>query len=591
MTEQKTMKISVKILIAVIIIAGILVYANAIGNGFVWDDEDQITNNLFIRSWGGFFSIWNSGTFFGGQAKATSGFYRPLVSLFYMASYSLFGNTAFGYHFLQIALHIINAILVFVLLRRIFEKFNLPKAREISFLSALIFVIHPANVESVAYAASVGETLYTFFILLCFLLFIRAARTDQKINNKLLAVSALFFFAGMLSKESAVVILPILIIYAATLVKPGREFYGKFALFFGIPLAIYALLRLNAGILPHSEFTAPISQSSFLERLLTLPYEIISYFIIIFFPKNLYISRHFVIHSPIDIKFWGSIIAIAAVGYIFYLIFRRPPSSRYIGTSDGQGKKNLLLLLFFLCWFFIALVPALNIIIPFEMTAAERWLYFPAIGLIALISCAAVKFISFLRFEWHKSLAMGLILFLLLVLAGRTMARNANWKNGMALYSHDIKYSKNSFDLENNYGVELFRAGNIAEAKQHFLKSVELENQWQFSLNNLGVIYEREGDYDQALAEYDKSMAVADYYLAYENAGQLLYKMNKKDEAQKILETAVLKFPAYSKFKLLLAAIYYEKKQESLALDLVNSVIKSEPENQLAKELLLRYKK
>ena len=74
------------------------------------------------------------------------------------------------------------------------------------------------------------------------------------------------------------------------------------------------------------------------------------------------------------------------------------------------------------------------------------------------------------------------------------------------LYGHDIRYTKgDNANLENNYGVELFRAGNIAEAKAHFERSVALMDDWSVSQNNLGAVYEKEGDLEKAKAYYQRS--------------------------------------------------------------------------------------
>ncbi|MFH1048284.1 MAG: tetratricopeptide repeat protein, partial [Patescibacteria group bacterium] len=103
---------------------------------------------------------------------------------------------------------------------------------------------------------------------------------------------------------------------------------------------------------------------------------------------------------------------------------------------------------------------------------------------------------------------------------------------------------KESFNLENNVGVELFRAGKIDEAADYFRKSIALQPEWSASQNNLGAVLERNGDLDGALAQYKKAIGISDYYLAYENIGGMLIKMKKYDEAGTFLENALRKFPA-----------------------------------------------
>ncbi len=110
------------------------------------------------------------------------------------------------------------------------------------------------------------------------------------------------------------------------------------------------------------------------------------------------------------------------------------------------------------------------------MTIAERWLYFPMIGVFALVSYAIFQLANNIRGLWQKKLLFGIIILAVLTLAGRTIIRLSDWRNGLTLYSHDIKLSKNSYDAENNYGVELLRAGRLDEAKLHFKKYIGLQN-------------------------------------------------------------------------------------------------------------------
>jgi len=130
-----------------------------------------------------------------------------------------------------------------------------------------------------------------------------------------------------------------------------------------------------------------------------------------------------------------------------------------------------------------------------------------------------------------------------ILLVGRTLIRTLDWRDGLRLFSHDIAYGENSFDLQNNLGVELFRAGRIEEAKPHFEKSIEHSPLWWTAYNNLGVVYQRRGNFDKAKELYRQSIENGDYYLAYENLAVLIYKTEGKEKARKFVETALQKLP------------------------------------------------
>jgi len=153
------MKHQRKIIIAVLIIAGFLVYVNAFPNKFVWDDEEQIVNNAVIREWGNLPVILTSGTFYAGGAGLSGSFYRPLVSLFYFLNYQIWGLQPWGFHLFQIIFHLINVVLVYLLLEKILSVFGISYVKESAFLTALIFAVHPANAESVAYIGGIAEIL------------------------------------------------------------------------------------------------------------------------------------------------------------------------------------------------------------------------------------------------------------------------------------------------------------------------------------------------------------------------------------------------------------------------------------------------
>ena len=142
-----------------------------------------------------------------------------------------------------------------------------------------------------------------------------------------------------------------------------------------------------------------------------------------------------------------------------------------------------------------------------------------------------------------RSIIYAILGLVIIALSIRAIKRNADWKNGLTLYGHDIQYSKNSYELENNYGVELFRNGQIDQAKAHFEKSIELVPDWPFPHNNLGATEENFGNLEKAEQEYKKAIECSDYYLAYENLARLFIKMEKLEEAEVFIKKSLLKLP------------------------------------------------
>ena len=535
---EKLNQASARQLILFIFIVGFIVYANSLFNGFVWDDEEQVVNNPVIQNFGNFPLLFKSSTFNSGGAGLTGWYYKPLMPFSYMINYAIWGLKPFGYHLFQILIHFVNSSLVFLIFLRLFKETKNLKPKMIAFFAALVFLVHPGNVEAVSYVAAVQDTLYSLFGLLTLFVFLISKESKRSWLN-FLAIGSLFLLLSLLSKEAGIFIIPLVFLYLFLFHKE-KIFSWTTASFF--VFAFYLFLRVGIAKIPlaYPKAIVPIAQANLFQRLLTIPYEIFSYLRILVFPKDLFIAQHEVVKQISDFMFWGLLFPII-VFLLFCLWF-------FIKTKSR-------LFLFFVFWFIGSLGIVFNLF-PLDMTIAERWLYFPMVGFLGMISVMVVQLIK-LRPKAAFYLFPFLII-LLILFSLRTVVRNSNWRNGFILFAHDISYSQNSFDLENNYGVELFRRNQIEEAKSHFEKSIELQPEWWTPYNNLGAVFQKGGDLKTAERLYGESISKGEYYLAYENLGFLLLKTEQKSQAIDFLNQALVKFPQNSNLNRVLALAYYQ---------------------------------
>ena len=195
-------------------------------------------------------------------------------------------------------------------------------------------------------------------------------------------------------------------------------------------------------------------------------------------------------------------------------------------------------------------------IFPLDMTIAERWLYFPMIGALVYLAGLAGAVPMRVMPLALASLAITIAFTL------RTIARTADWRDGLSLYRHDSAISKNSFDLENNLGVELFRIGRYEAAKAHFERSIALQPAWYFAYNNLGAVYERQANNQRAKELYLRTLDISDYYLAYENAAVLTLREGNLEEAKQLAERGLKKLPGNARLRLILSEINAKLKKE-----------------------------
>lgn len=168
------------ILIMVIIVAGFSVFAFNLNNPLFWDDIDWIVNNPFVHS----FSWENVKNWFTQNILAgiglSSNYYRPFLLFTFTLNYFFGGDSPFGYHLLSNALHISNAILIFLILFSVFKN------KFISFWTSLIWLVHPLQTEAVTYVSGRGDPLNVFFMLLILYLWINniASRYEKTMDNR-----------------------------------------------------------------------------------------------------------------------------------------------------------------------------------------------------------------------------------------------------------------------------------------------------------------------------------------------------------------------------------------------------------------------
>ncbi|MBI2007520.1 MAG: tetratricopeptide repeat protein [Candidatus Blackburnbacteria bacterium] len=584
------------IAVFLIIVLGMFSFINMLGNNFVWDDEEMVVNNFPFFKLENIPHLFTQATFFSGGEALSGWFYRPIVMLLFLLITVFFGQAPFGFHFIQLVLHITNAVLLFFIFSDVFGKKKKKLAKPLALILSLIFVVHPAHVESVSYISSMAEPLYTLFLLGMFLLLIK--KTAPQLNIRIGIIVLLFFTLALLTKEGAIVFLPLAGLYIFLFGEKDKlAFWSKY-LFSGLALYLFGRLVFFGIPFQKPNFLSPIANATFYERILTAPYSLFVFLRTFFFPKELSVSQHFVVKETLDTRFLLGVIAMLLTAVILlYLLKKRNdilpglksrvtplkedvvsasihPRTKVYGFLEASYKIGT----FFIFWFFAFVFLVLNILFPLDMTFAERWLYFSMIGLLGFIGSVLLLFQNII-IRYFKFVAI-IGLFIAVFMSVRAIIRNNDWRDGFTLYSRDIKISKNSFDLENNLGVELFRKNELEKAKTHFERSIGLQPNWTISLNNLGAVYNKLGDAGKAELYYKKAIEKDDYYLAYENLALLLIKESGSESELSFFQGAVSKFPRNSKINLANAIFHYRLGNRDQALRFATRAVQLDPSSQ-----------
>ncbi len=477
----------------IILIVGLITFFPVFFNGFVWDDEEQILNNALIRSFSNFPLFFQGSTFNpGGASQLTGLYYKPFMIFAFSLFYYFFGYSAFFFHLIQLLIHIVNASLVFML----FKKFGFKIIAAL--ILSLIFLVHPINVESVAYSSGLQDTLFLLFGLWAVL------------ETRRLVFSSFLLLLSVLSKETGFIFAPLLV---WVVFLDNKKNTGRILVYLLFCFIIYFFLRFQvAQIYFNKHSLSAIAQISFSERLKSVPKIIFFYLQTFFYPAKLHISQHWFVKNINAMDFW-----LPAFWDLVILISL---------LILAVWKKTWI----FLFWFILGIAAHLQLM-PLDLTVSDRWFYFPLIGLLGVLG----QIIPF-----KKKVVLFLAILIIFGLSARSFIRTMDWKDGLTLYSHDLKYSPESFDLQNNLGVELFRKGDYKTAKTLFLRSTQLAPTWWTNWNNLGAVFEREGDLTRAAIFYKKAIDNGHYYLAYENYTKVLFKQKKFTDLNDFLKKEAL---------------------------------------------------
>ncbi len=545
----------------IIIIIGLLIFGTGLFNNFVADDLPLIVYNPKVQSISNIFSFFQGGQYYSSQQGNLSGiYYKPVTLTLFALISSIFGLNPFFFHGAQLLIQIINSIFVFYLFKYFFNK-------KLAFFLSLIFLVHPINSETVLYIANLQESLFFIFGISSLLLIMYKTKTYLV---RYLAPALLLL--SLLSKESGILYFLIIVTFILIFIKKQKLI--QISSF--IPaLLIYALLRIPAvGIYVNSPKASPIMYADLFHRLLTVPLIMSSYILGFFYPFNLPMSNNVVVETanfgnfyiPVIIDLF-TIICILTLGvFIWY---------------KKSDKK--LIYLFFCLWFIIGLSIHLQII-PLDQTIAYRWFYFPIVGLLGIIGTviSSIK----IKTVYVKNVLFMFSITLIILLSMITFIRSSDWRDGITLYTHDLKLNPNDYFMEGNLGYELFQRGDLQGAQQEIEKSVTAYPYSVINYSNyctitiiLGNTNKDSGLKEKGIKCYEKMINLFDQASVYERLVVVLMKNNQTNTALYYSGIAIKKFPQDSNLWLYLGEIEYQKNELNNAISPINHAYYLNPTN------------
>ncbi|MFA5090999.1 MAG: tetratricopeptide repeat protein [Candidatus Omnitrophota bacterium] len=457
--------------ILLIIILGLFIYSNCLDGKFIWDDYGLIKENQYLKDWKSLPKIITGD--FGVGSGVKSSFYRPLPMVIHMIEYSLWGLNVKGYHLTNVLLHIFTAITVFLFINLILYD------KGISFLTSLLFLVHPINTQAVCCMSGINITASLLFILLCLVFYIKSLSSN---NIALYCMALLSFSMGLLSKESVIVAPALILLYHYTFRK-SIEIKKIVPLF--IILICYLLIRL---VVLNSFVGVSVSPYVLLQRIPGFFVAITEYLRLLLFPFDLRIAygdKIFSINEPR---------VIAGVSVTFLLI-----------VLAFVRKKKDPLTFFSIAWFFVTLIPVSNIYPINSSFMMEHWLYVPCVGFFLILSRMLRRHLN------NKRAMFSLNVFAIILLAFYsylTIRQNEYWKEPIAFYKRTIKYAPDGWIFYNELGNEYAGIMEYELAEDAYSKALGINPDAIGVYYNLAGLYQKTGRDKEAMQMFNKARAI-----------------------------------------------------------------------------------
>jgi len=538
--------------LVLILFVGLAAYSNTFNVPFQFDDLDFIQNNPVIRSLDNFFS-------------STRGYEynsrRFITYLTFAVNYHFGGYDVTGYHAVNLAIHLINSMLVYFLVLLSFSIRSgqagqdtrspgeaLPNyARMIAFFSALLFVAHPVQTQAVTYIYQRLTSLATMFYLLSLVAYSMARNAGAASKGQRKAASTALYLLSVASavlamktKEMAFTLPIIIVLYEFVFFR--TEFRKKILFVLPVLLTLTIIPISILGIhKPLGEILSDISEMSRLQTdmprwdyLVTQMRVVTTYVRLLFLPAGQNIDYDYpVYHSLLTPSVFCSFLFLLSIfGAGVYLLYLSRLSAKPAAGSASKGfRKGALpspflpyyrLIGFVLLWFFITLSIESSII-PIVDVIFEHRVYLPSVGAFIAATSTLFLFVVKMRkkFPRAEESIVGVLTLTVLVFSGAAIARNAVWKDTVSLWEDAAQKSPNKGRVHHNLGRAYDTNRNPRKAFEQYLIATRVEPDLAKAHESLGISYVSIGAVNEARQELsialqlDPTLSQARMFLDY----------------------------------------------------------------------------
>ncbi len=589
---------------AAITVLGSLAYANSFQGTFVFDDIARIVYSEDVRDLP---SVWN----------AAGAWRRPLVTLTLAINYKLGGLEPAGYHAVNLAVHLLAALALFGVVRRILllgpPPHNPPhdpphkpphnpwvdRPHWPAFIIALLWVVHPLNTQAVTYIIQRAESMMGLFYLLCFYCFLRAVQSPAK--SRLWLVLSIVACGLSLWSKAVAVTLPVMILLADRCLISGsfsralrarRVFYIGLAgtwlllLFTGEPQGILSFDR------PPERATVGFSYEgvSPMAYLLNQGNVIVRYISLSLWPQHLCFDYAWPVSREIADILPGLLVVAMLLGVTAWLLVRRAALG-FIGA-----------------WFFLILAPTSSFI-PIKDLAAEHRMYLPLIAVVAavvLLASAALRRIAPMQSRRGDLALAGsaIIAIATTALAIRTYLRNELYANPIAMWEDVVAQRASNVRAWDHLGFERWKHAEalrpmdprradavLRQALRAYSVATLIPPQlsgepaharpYTHAWMSMGDIYAELGAWSQAIRCFERAIELNPIVAAdaHRNIGLIHLRSGRADSAIERFEISLAANGRDARTHLALAQAHVARRDAAKAIEAYERAMKLEPMN------------
>jgi tetratricopeptide (TPR) repeat protein len=529
--------------LVVLLLLATLPYIGILRNDFayIYDDQAQIIDNPYVHSFGHLRETLTTTVWSHKGVQGATNYYRPIMTLGFLLCYQVFGPLAYGFHLASLLLHAAVVAMVFLLAEGIFRD------RGPALGAAGLFALHPIHVESVAWISAVTDLEVTLFSVLTFWCFLQLGEQRGARRLSTQAAMAVSFLLALLSKEQALTLAILAVIYehfyrgdraeTTWVQKVGR--YGALWLL----LIGYILVRIHVlGSFAHPMGMYPLTTLQTLFSALALFGQ---YFFKLLWPAHL--SAFYVFHPSAHLfqtPVLEGIAALVLCGVVFGTLWKdaRPAS-------------------FGIVWLLVTLAPVLNARWMGPYVLADRYFYLPSVGfcLVAGWAGAALGRVAWRRRgAWRWAVVAGASLVAALCVL-RIITRIPDWRDDVTLVSRALAAEPDEFILHDALGDAYWIRGKEALAEHEWKEALRINPTFVRPVNALGALCGKQRRYGEAVTYLQRAILLTpNDATAHLNLGAVYAEMGFPDRAEDQFRTAVSLAPLNFSAHNVLGKLYFD---------------------------------